>query len=1064
VNDSGRAGGFWASPRWALFAVAGLLAAALAGCGGSDGAVGPQGAPGNNGQPGQPGTQGPPGPAGSANAVTVGSNAVTSTNAIATQAARWAALEPTVTINSISIKSPPVVTFTVRDAFGNPILGLENTSKVSAEKYPTYPNLAFTIAKLVPGTNGSPSKWVSYIVTGREQSTGTVALSLPTTDNNGTLAPNSDGSYTYTFRRDITTMAATVAGLTPAAGANKADLGDLTYDASLTHRLAIIVQGNAPATGTNRPDAVQLVAGVPMKKPTNFIYDFVPATGQAAAADKTRVIVANAKCEACHQRLGGIPGATNNPGEAADFHGGSRNNVQYCAMCHTDQQRYGFAEAPATTNGAIRTFTNTTPAANPTRPDTRVVNGRATGNLPDYIHKKHLGPLLVNENYNYAGVPFNETTYPQDIRNCTNCHDGGNGTPNAAKNQTPQGDNWKTVPSILACGSCHDGINFATGAGLTIADKAKGLTSSPAGHVGGPASDAECVLCHKPNYVNIDVEHTPVTPPASSNSLDVALVPGPTSGNSNTNAAWIASGGSVDRLPAGAIKVTYDVKSVSRNASKRPVMVFRILQNTGAPDAQGKPTNVAVPFKAFNPALDPDPYKNLAMQEIWDNFMGAPSVYFVFAVPQDGITAPADFNASASSYLRSIWNGTACWPDPKLAAPVTPPTSCATLSAPDPSGYYTVTFTGVTIPDTAVMLTGGLGYSYNARSSLPLTQTNLTDFPATLSPLAATQTCTTVPSGSGATATCLEMLDPRMGNKRGGLIVIAPNVQVVGTGYTGRRAIVEDAKCNACHQELGTFTEDAFHAGQRNDGTTCSWCHNPNRTSSGWSADSTAFVHAIHAANKRTNKFVWHAASTTEGFWDIGFPGILNNCAGCHRVNADGTATYDFTASASALALGMNSGSTVGDGIDKRPYRTVATGIFNGTAGNLTKGCTVTVINDCLQTTTGAFSLSPWVTKDNLYDYGSGFSVSGATGNPTAAAITTLVNSPTVTVCSACHDSADAISHFKINGGAFYAVRGAAASASAPASGALAETNETCLVCHGTGRIADIRVMHSTNK
>lgn len=59
--------------------------------------------------------------------------------------------------------------------------------------------------------------------------------------------------------------------------------------------------------------------------------------------------------------------------------------------------------------------------------------------------------------------------------------------------------------------------------------------------------------------------------------------------------------------------------------------------------------------------------------------------------------------------------------------------------------------------------------------------------------------------------------------------------------------LFDDAKCNNCHQELGTFTEDAFHAGQRNDGTSCSWCHTPNRASSGWSADSASFVHSIHA-------------------------------------------------------------------------------------------------------------------------------------------------------------------------------------------------------------------------
>ena len=46
--------------------------------------------------------------------------------------------------------------------------------------------------------------------------------------------------------------------------------------------------------------------------------------------------------------------------------------------------------------------------------------------------------------------------------------------------------------------------------------------------------------------------------------------------------------------------------------------------------------------------------------EIWDDFMGAPSVYFVWSVPQDGIAKPQDFNASASRLLRNLWNVPAC--------------------------------------------------------------------------------------------------------------------------------------------------------------------------------------------------------------------------------------------------------------------------------------------------------------------------------------------------------------------------------------------------------------------
>jgi len=344
----------------------------------------------------------------------------------------------------------------------------------------------------------------------------------------------------------------------------------------------------------------------------------------------------------------------------------------------------------------------------------------------------------------------------------------------------------------------------------------------------------------------------------------------------------------------------------------------------------------------------------------------------VYAVPQDGIATPADFNGSDSGYLRKIWDGTATG------------TGAGTLTGPDASGFYTVTLTGVTIPDNAVMLTGGMGYSYNATSTQPQTQTNLAAFPVT-APVA------------GQT------------NMAGGLIVIAPNVQKVATGYTGRRAIVEDKRCNACHQELGTFTEDAFHAGQRNDATTCSWCHNPAKTSSGWAVDSTAFVHAIHASAKRTVPYTWHAVSPTDGFFDVTYPGILNDCQTCHLPG-----TFDFSATPSAA-------------LPNRLLRTVATG-----------------------TLSASFTNSPYVVPGT--NYGSGFSTD-ANGVPTNAAPTTLVTSPTTAVCSACHDSSDAISHMKSNTGTFYQ----------PRSAALGVT-ETCLVCHGTGRTADIAVMHSKNR
>jgi OmcA/MtrC family decaheme c-type cytochrome len=73
--------------------------------------------------------------------------------------------------------------------------------------------------------------------------------------------------------------------------------------------------------------------------------------------------------------------------------------------------------------------------------------------------------------------------FPQDIRNCTNCHDG-------ADSATPEGDNWKTKLSMEACGSCHDDKDFAI-------DGSEWGDHDPAGHSGGIMTDnSNCITCH----------------------------------------------------------------------------------------------------------------------------------------------------------------------------------------------------------------------------------------------------------------------------------------------------------------------------------------------------------------------------------------------------------------------------------------------------------------------------------------------------------------------------------------------------------------------------------------
>jgi len=907
-------------------AAAGLLAVALGGCGSSSSSGGGD-------------TAVPPASGGGTPSVAAPTGTAPIALTASTPAATFAALAPVVTVGGVSISSPPTVTFSIADANNNPITGFGAKSQAATATVAGYANLSFALAKLVPGANGSPSKWVSYIVTTvptKNATTGAIVASTatrPSTDNTGTLVDNKNGTYTYTFYRDITKAKAEVAAMTLTAPNVAADLGDLTYEPNLVHRLTIQVAGNAPGTGTNTPNAVQVTPGVPMLKPVDVIYDFIPATGKAVTAtDFSRDIVATAKCNECHDKLGGSPG--DNSEAAAQFHGGSRNDARYCVVCHTEQRKFGQTEATVAADGITYTSAST-----------YRTDDIAVGNFPRQIHKIHFGKELYKKNYNYGGVLFNEVAYPQDHRNCTKCHDG-NDTSTA---KTKDGNSWQKTPNRLACGACHDGINFITGKG-----KARG--SDFPGHIGGAqADDSKCALCHDATSID-KVYHLPVTPPNPGSALHV------TGGDTNTNAAWIASNPA--RLPPGAIKVTYDISSVSLNAARNPVMVFKMLQ-----DGVAKPFNVASASKT----------------EIWDNFMGAPSVYFVFGVAQDGITAPADFNASISSYLRTLWNGTSSGGGK------------GTLTGPDANGYYTATITGSTVPAGATMLTGGLGYSYNVTSTQPLTQTNLGDYPV-----------------AAATAT-------GQTNKIGGLIVIAPNVTKVATGFTGRAVIVEDARCNKCHQELGAFTSEAFHAGQRNDGPTCSWCHNPNRTSSGWSADSVYFVHAIHAAKKRGTDFTWHSNTLPEPFSKVTYPGVLKQCTQCHVPGG-----YDF------------SNADVAASLPNRLYRTVGAGKYNGTAGADPKATA---------------AISPYVSKDNVTDYGAGFSFNAATGVTVQAAATTLVNSPIAGACSACHDSSLALQHMESNGGSFYR----------PRSTALAKT-EQCTLCHTAGKVADIKVMHAVSK
>jgi OmcA/MtrC family decaheme c-type cytochrome len=243
--------------------------------------------------------------------------------------------------------------------------------------------------------------------------------------------------------------------------------------------------------------------------------------------------------------------------------------------------------------------------------------------------------------------------------------------------------------------------------------------------------------------------------------------------------------------------------------------------------------------------------------------------------------------------------------------------------------------------------------------------------------------------------------------------------------------------------------EPTFHAGQRNDGTSCAFCHTPNRTSSGWSASAKGFIHALHAGRVRSVDFTWHAPSVTDTYAGVEFPGPINNCSACH---VDGG--FDFTAPAVTKTSGT---STVG--------------VKGATVCTVTTPCTCSSSSPCTLQASGASSFSsllpstvatgpfgtsttPWTTSpyvDLVTNYGAGYAVSGS-GAITPAAGTTLVISPIAAACVGCHDAPAMIDHMQANGGRFYESRSVALAAGAAV--------EQCMLCHGAGGIAAIKDMH----
>jgi OmcA/MtrC family decaheme c-type cytochrome len=357
---------------------------------------------------------------------------------------------------------------------GRPVIGLP------------YNTISFVIAKLEPGVNGAPSQWVNYNV----YKAATNTAMYPTMERAnpaGVFKDNNDGTYSYTFALDISTVKGLVdAAVAPPEGDyNMKDLGDLTYDPNRVHRVVVGIYGKKSVDNWSYI----------LLDTYERVVDFIPATGKLAPAESRREIISRDLCLKCHSGTARF-----------SAHHSVRRNPQYCVVCHTEQMKVGHHEAPRGLDKI--TFTpepildangvqETNEAGAPAVLGTHVVNGSAVASYTAFVHRVHMGKKLTLKGYDYAdmGALVPSVTFDDNASNprCVNCH-------TAATTDTPQGDNWKKVPSRAACGSCHDGVDFATAGTTTHA--------GTLGDGGQQTSDKSCASCHTtPGYATTPSLH-----------------------------------------------------------------------------------------------------------------------------------------------------------------------------------------------------------------------------------------------------------------------------------------------------------------------------------------------------------------------------------------------------------------------------------------------------------------------------------------------------------------------------------------------------------------------------
>ncbi len=259
------------------------------------------------------------------------------------------------------------------------------------------------------------------------------SVNQPSADSGGVFA-GSDGTYSYTFGKNITTLPG--------------------YDATKTYTVSAYIGRT-----------ISNVVGSPFRQISNPRFDFRP---DGTAVTDHREIVSIDACNECHGKL--------------TAHEGNRMDVALCTLCHNP--------------GEIDTDTGNTIEFKGMIHKIHMGKNLPSNKLGGAYGIIGFGGAQHNFSTSVYPQMSGDSQTDNKPADCAKCHRAGKDT--NGKPYGLDVDKWKTTPRIANCTTCHDVYTFDGITSLVSVTTYTGLvtTVTASFHTGGPLPDGTCDGCH----------------------------------------------------------------------------------------------------------------------------------------------------------------------------------------------------------------------------------------------------------------------------------------------------------------------------------------------------------------------------------------------------------------------------------------------------------------------------------------------------------------------------------------------------------------------------------------